>query len=130
MKIGLILSAISYVLLPLNSLWDNNVLVYLGIYFIFLIRIMAGVFSFNASNILINNACPEGLGGRINGIAYGFGAILKAIGPTIGANLFAWSVSNGLSYPFDYTFLYNIIAIISLISFFLTYLIPETINSY
>jgi len=129
LKIGIVLCTISYFLFPLNTLWTNDIFVYAGIYLTFIVRIIAGVLVFNSSNILINNACPEGLGGRINGIAFGIGAILKAIGPTFGATLFAWTVTNSLPFPFNYTFVYNAIAVVSLITFFLAYFTPESINS-
>jgi len=129
LKFGIVLCTISFFLFPLNSLWENWIFVYIGIYSTFILRIVAGVLVFNASNILINNACPEGLGGRINGIAFGIGAILKAVGPTFGATLFAWSANNNLPFPLDYTFVYNLNTLVSAITFFLAYLTPEEINS-
>ena len=44
--------------------------------------------------VMINNSTLPGTRGTINGVSQSMVAILRAIGPTVGANLFYWSELN------------------------------------
>ena len=43
---------------------------------------------------MINNSVPTKFRGRANGIAMGLSSLLKTIGPSAGALLFAWSIND------------------------------------
>jgi MFS family permease len=128
LKLGYMLCAIICFLFPFQSLWTNSIIIQISIFSLFTIRILSGNWVFSANNVLINNASPKGTVGRVNGIAYSLGALLKAIGPSVGGTVFAWSIARGLHFPFNYNFVYNVLSIISLILFFLIKFIPKDLN--
>lgn len=44
------------------------------------------------------------------------------------SNIFAWSLSNGLSFPFDYGCGFYVLALIMLATTSITFLLPDSIN--
>lgn len=50
--------------------------------------------------LIANSVCKAQLG-EVNGIAQTGVALVRSMGPAIGAPLFAWSVSNGRPFPFN-----------------------------
>jgi MFS family permease len=59
---------------------------------------------FTASFLVTNNSCVRAQRGRVNGLGMSLGSGFKAAGPMLGSALFAWSLTNGLSAPFDVNF--------------------------
>ena len=62
--------------------------------------------------MLINNSCDGSQRGSVNGLAMTLASVTKAIGPIIFSVLFAWSVTNDLSFPLSHHFTFFIIAIL------------------
>ena len=62
---------------------------------------------------VINNSVDSGRRGRVNGLAMGVASFFKAIGPIGGTALFAWSLTNSLSAPFDVHFCYYVMFILA-----------------
>lgn len=62
---------------------------------------------FTAVFLLINDSCPVAARGRVNGLGMALSSAFKAVGPTLGAVSFAWSLNNGVGPPWDvhFTFL-------------------------
>ncbi|KAI8812838.1 major facilitator superfamily domain-containing protein [Cladochytrium replicatum] len=82
-------------------------------------------YSFTSTFILINNSAPTPrLLGTINGFGQTGATLARTIGPTIGGSLWAWSLSAGLSFPFNYHLVYNLIAVVGMIMYLWSYLIP------
>lgn len=69
---------------------------------------MSGTLSFTSINVLLN-AISKNNAGKINGIAFSLAGITKALGPSVGGNVFAWSSTSGLSWPLDFRFVWHII---------------------
>jgi hypothetical protein len=57
----------------------------------------------------------------VNGVAAGFAGLARAVGPAFGGNLYAWSATNGLSFPIDYHFAFLLIAIGSIFGLVLSF---------
>ena len=62
---------------------------------------------FTAVFLLINDSCPAAARGRVNGLGMASSSAFKALGPSLGAVSFAWSLNNGAGPPWDvhFTFL-------------------------
>ncbi|KAK8813068.1 hypothetical protein WA158_002660 [Blastocystis sp. Blastoise] len=74
------------------------------------------------------NSCPPDFRAKANSIQEILGGLGKFIGPCIGTPLFAWSCSNGLSFPFDYGFTYYLLGIICLFTGMLPNVLNKSIN--
>jgi hypothetical protein len=55
---------------------------------------------------ILNNSVPAEARGRMQGVAMTVGSLARAIGPTVGAELFAWSLTNGSGFPIDQHFVF------------------------
>lgn len=83
------------------------------------------VIGFTTTNILLPESCADKASlGKINGISNSLGSLMRGIGPYICGAVYAWSLSNGLSFPFDYHFTFFLISVLS----FLTLLISRQIT--
>ncbi|KAL6055097.1 MFS domain-containing protein [Balamuthia mandrillaris] len=92
------------------------------------LRYMSSVSSFTSLTILISNSAPTSKLGAVNGLGQSLGSLGRAVGPAVAGTTFAWSLSNGLGFPFDFRMDYIILAILSLICAFISILMPRTIN--
>ena len=54
---------------------------------------------FTAVFLIINNSCTRSQRGRVNGLGMSTSSGFKAVGPTLGAVAFAWSLTNGHEAP-------------------------------
>ena len=52
----------------------------------------------------------------------------RAIGPTLGGFMYAWSQVSGLGWPFDHRFLWNVLTLLVVLTLVETRLLPESIN--
>jgi hypothetical protein len=52
-------------------------------------------------------------------------ALTRAFGPFLSGNLFAWSATNGYSYPLDYHFMFHSLAVIMIPIVLLSRLLPK-----
>ena len=57
--------------------------------------------SFTCTFTILNNSVPPSRRGRMQGVAMTVGSAARAVGPTLGAELLAWSLTNGLPPPLD-----------------------------
>ena len=76
------------------------------------IQVVLDMSIFTSSFMLINNSCDGAQRGSVNGLAMTLASVTKAIGPIIFSVLFAWSVTNGLSFPLSHHLTFFIIAIL------------------
>ncbi|KAI8812837.1 major facilitator superfamily domain-containing protein [Cladochytrium replicatum] len=85
------------------------------------------IFSFTSIFIVINNAAPTPrLLGTINGFGQTAATLARTIGPAVGGSLWAWSLSAGLPFPFDYHLVYNFIAIVGLVMYLWSLLVQPS----
>jgi len=59
----------------------------------------------------------------INGAIFAVGNLVSAIGPGVGAAIFAWSNSNGLFFPFNYYLIWLLLSGCALINLFIRLMI-------
>mmetsp|Transcript_19598 Transcript_19598/g.25035 ORF Transcript_19598/g.25035 Transcript_19598/m.25035 type:complete len:525 (-) Transcript_19598:979-2553(-) len=79
-------------------------------------------------NICVNNACVSSERGAMNGLVMALGSVFKAVGPLAGAEIFAWSINSGNSFPFDYHFGFFVISILSFALVFYSKYLPLSLN--
>lgn len=67
---------------------------------------MASTMAFTCIFLIINASVPSHLRGSVNGLAMTFGSVSKALGPTFGSIIFAWSIHSSLPLPVSYMFVF------------------------
>ena len=90
--------------------------------------LLSRIFSFTTVNVLINNSTYADYRGKVNGLGQVFAAFARFIGPALGSNIFAWSISEERPFPFHYGFAYYLLGIMMIFIAFYIYLLPESIN--
>ena len=90
--------------------------------------LLSRIFSFTTVNVLINNSTYADYRGKVNGLGQVFAAFARFIGPSLGSNIFAWSISEERPFPFHYGFTYYLLGIMMIFIAFYIYLLPESIN--
>lgn len=86
------------------------------------------VSTFTCMFIFISNSCEIAVRGTVNGIGQTLVAICRMLGPTVGSIMFAWSMSNGASWPLDYHFVWYVLAAIGMLSYYMIYRLPVAIE--
>ena len=71
---------------------------------------------FSSMQKITNNSVRGDMRGKVNGIAQTTASIMQIIGSYLGSVLIAWSMNNGLLFPFNHYFLFILLAIISSVS--------------
>jgi MFS family permease len=80
--------------------------------------------------VVANSALPEDRG-KVNGLAQAMASSVRAFAPPVGTALFAWSISEPvkqLGWPFDFSFMWNVLAILSLGCLGVAYCLPKWIE--
>mmetsp|Transcript_1060 Transcript_1060/g.2592 ORF Transcript_1060/g.2592 Transcript_1060/m.2592 type:complete len:411 (+) Transcript_1060:1078-2310(+) len=83
---------------------------------------------FNAQNLLINNSVIQTSRGKLNGVAMSISSFCKAIGPLIGGVLFAFTSTHDWAYPFNFSFVFNILGLMFAIQLLVTRRLPSSIE--
>ncbi|XP_065840286.1 uncharacterized protein [Oscarella lobularis] len=81
--------------------------------------------------IFINNSVPKRQVGAINGLALSLAAVTRAVAPSVGASLFAWSISEGkghVGFLLDYHLVFYFISTVFLISLLLSVYLPSKLQ--
>ncbi|KAJ3081493.1 hypothetical protein HK102_002310, partial [Quaeritorhiza haematococci] len=87
-------------------------------------RHFLNVMCFTSIMILINESAETSQLGLVNGIGQTSAAFVRSIGPALGGTLWAWSITNHLSFPFNYWFIFLCLAVNALLCFAQSVLIP------
>jgi MFS family permease len=66
--------------------------------------------SFVSVFVLINNSCYSHERGTVNGIGQTLASAGRLIGPIAGSSLFAWTETNDLTWPFNYSLVWLLVA--------------------
>jgi sugar phosphate permease len=69
-----------------------------------------------SNNILLNISVDASLLGSANGLALGFSAMMRAIGPASAGLIFGWTTNNGLGFPFNFFLPFIYSAVLCLLS--------------
>jgi MFS family permease len=92
------------------------------------VRNALGTCAFTSIFMMINNSAPSAQRGSVNGLSMVVGSVGKAAGPALGANLFAWSVTSGAPFPFDYGFTFYFTALVAIAALGMSYWLPHALN--
>lgn len=90
--------------------------------------LLSRIFSFTTINVLINNSTYADFRGKVNGLGQVFAAIARFVGPSMGSNIFAWSISKERPWPFNYALTYHLLGLVMIGVSFYVYLLPKSIN--
>ncbi len=92
------------------------------------VRNALGTAAFTSIFMMVNNSAPSAQRGSVNGLSMVVGSIGKAVGPAVGANLFAWSVTSGLPFPLDYGFTFYFTAVVAVLALGMSFWLPHELN--
>ena len=84
-----------------------------------------GTVVFTSLNILLAGAAPNDIG-TVNGVSMAFGGLMRSLAPAFGGNIFAWSSTNGLAFPFDYHFTFLLLSICNIVTLLVSYLYKDS----
>ena len=76
---------------------------------------------FTAVFLIINASCAPESRGRVNGLGMSVSSGFKAVGPTLGAVCFAWSLTNGLGAPLDVHFTFVLSGLLALLTWYVAW---------
>lgn len=128
-RVATFVAAPTYLLLPLaNNLMPSSVrnnpdapskepplrVIFMVIGLVSVMKIAGNLCSASVS-LLMNNVVEGDLRGTLNGLGMTTNSIAKAVGPAIGAVLYAWSLRGGASFPFDFHFVFMLLGIYALL---------------
>eukprot|EP01138_Halocafeteria_seosinensis_P015222 gb/GECG01015535.1/.p1 GENE.gb/GECG01015535.1/~~gb/GECG01015535.1/.p1 ORF type:complete len:667 (+),score=61.14 gb/GECG01015535.1/:1-2001(+) len=92
------------------------------------LRMASATCAFTSNFRLINNSVPREQRGAMNGLAMTLGSFGKSVGPSIGAVIFAWTMTNGLPFPLDYHFIFYLGSVMAGGVSLLTLLLPRSLE--
>jgi MFS family permease len=75
----------------------------------------------------INNCAPIEQRGLVNGVAIAMASVAKGFGPAVGGSVYAWTMGNGLGYPFDVHGVWILMAVVYVVTLGISWRIPESI---
>lgn len=78
--------------------------------------------------VLINNSCYSYQRATVNGLGQTFASLGRLMGPYVGANIFAWSENNHMSWPFNFYLTFYLMAIIGFGNWLLANRLPWSIQ--
>jgi hypothetical protein len=75
----------------------------------------------------INNCAPIEQRGLVNGVAIAMASVAKGFGPAVGGSVYAWTMGNGLDYPFDTHGAWILMAVVYGITLSISWKLPQSI---
>ncbi|KAG0322721.1 hypothetical protein BG000_002815 [Podila horticola] len=91
-------------------------------------KYVCSVLSYTSVMVMITNSSPPHLLGTVNGIGQTSASFMRAFGPALGGILWAWSLSNKLSFPFNYFFVFFLMGTIAILGFVHSLSIPRDLG--
>ncbi|KAG0084963.1 hypothetical protein BGZ92_009417 [Podila epicladia] len=91
-------------------------------------KYLCSVLSYTSVMVMITNSSPPHLLGTVNGIGQTSASFMRAFGPALGGILWAWSLSNKLSFPFNYFFVFFMMGTIAILGFIHSWSIPRELG--
>eukprot|EP00698_Gefionella_okellyi_P015467 TRINITY_DN4368_c0_g3_i1.p1 TRINITY_DN4368_c0_g3~~TRINITY_DN4368_c0_g3_i1.p1 ORF type:complete len:651 (-),score=140.30 TRINITY_DN4368_c0_g3_i1:2729-4681(-) len=126
--VGLISAAVLWMLCPAlhyiaaTGLGRVEITVLFAI--LMVVRNVVSNMSFTSVMLMINDSAPGNLG-AVNGVGQMFASAARGVGPGLGGVLFAWSITDGHVFPFDFWFMFIVLAFGSLAAGIMTRLMPK-----
>jgi MFS family permease len=96
-------------------------LLYLALILTTLIRATSDALVYTSVNIMINLSAGRNVG-VVNGINYSVGGLTSAMGPTLGGNLYAWSVDHIRVFPLNYYFVFELMFLVAVVTVILLWM--------
>ncbi|KAK8827551.1 hypothetical protein WA577_007098 [Blastocystis sp. JDR] len=78
--------------------------------------------------VFITNSTYQDFRAKVNGLGQVMSAFGRFLGPSMASNIFAWSLANGLSFPFDYGCGFYVLGLLMALTTSITFLLPDSIN--
>lgn len=75
------------------------------------LAVCARMGAFTCIFVLLSNSCNKDVRASINGIGQSASSAGRMLGPTFAGAIFSWSLNNGQPYPFNYHFLFLVLAV-------------------
>ncbi|KAG0271310.1 hypothetical protein BGZ95_000888 [Linnemannia exigua] len=91
-------------------------------------KYLCSVFSYTSVMVMITNSSPAHLLGTVNGIGQTSASFMRAFGPALGGIIWAWSLGNKLNFPFNYCFVFFLMATIAVLGFIHSFSIPTQLG--
>ena len=84
------------------------------VYFVYTLSVflLNGLITLILSDVMLNLASGTRLSAKINGLAGASTSLMLAVGPFLAAPVYSWSTKN-MDYPFDASFVFNVVAIMA-----------------
>jgi MFS family permease len=116
----IIISMILTVIIPYTSASSKSYLLFCAIN---ILRYVIASWNFSIIYLIISASSEKENVGHINGVAQSFGSVCKVIFPLVFNPLYSWSSNKQKSSYINYHFVFNIVAILYIIPFILSYFI-------
>ncbi|KAJ3076323.1 hypothetical protein HDU98_004307 [Podochytrium sp. JEL0797] len=115
-RAGAILYIIPYLAFPIlsgtiNPALSNKSIVWTLLLATLTLRQFCSVLTYTSIFILINNSATPNTLGVVNGVAQTSAAFVRTVGPACGGVLWAWSITNGAGFPFNYWFVFEVVVV-------------------
>lgn len=114
---------------PDVSAWSSMFLMWSFIILIYIVRTFVGQLMFCAVMNLINNSVDVYNMGAANGLGQSLVALLRAIGPYFSSVMFAWSMTSGMVFPFNFYFVFVLMSVITVFILGLSFLLQPSLNT-
>jgi MFS family permease len=128
-QLGSVTTAISYFIVPaVNNFVDSTPTLWTVLLLTMAVRTFGNTLVFTSTFVMITNSVTKDRLGSANGLGQSTAALARTFGPAVGGILFAWSLTNGLSYPLDISFVFYLIGTLSLLQTVLAFKLPDRLN--
>ena len=107
----------------------DTVVLWILLLIISIVKSCLGLIVFTASFMLINNSTTRSNRGSVNGAAMSVASLFKAIGPTVAGFIFSWSIASDRGFPFDFRFVFEIVAILCVVCSVTSLFMTSAINN-
>ena len=94
-----------------------------------LIYYLLGFNVFTSSFVLTNNSVLQQDRGKLNGCQMAVGYVVKGVTPLFIGNLFAFTSQHGSFFPFDFHFVFILLATVMVIEAFLAQMLPKSLET-
>jgi len=141
LRVSAVILGIGFVLYPLVgvlSKWGYDksegtgfAMTWISLGFVIVIRTIAGNTTGTGFQVVLNSQGGERVQrfrGVVNGLTVSLVGLGRSFGPSLGGTIFAWSSTTGHSFPLNYTFIFSLLSILSLVTVSSTWLIPHDMD--
>jgi MFS family permease len=94
---------------------------------VFAVRKALAEMSFTNMNIVLNNSVQPSRRGLFNGVSMSISGLGKMGGPALAGPAMAWSLTNGVGWPLDHSFVFYGCAVLTVLLFWITLKMPASI---